>query len=43
VDERLVVFGRVDVDDQRDVLDMDPARSDVRGHEDLGGPGSERR
>jgi hypothetical protein len=36
-----MVFWRVDVDDQRNVLYVDPPSGDVRGHEDLGRPRSE--
>jgi hypothetical protein len=38
-----MVFRRVDVDDKRNVLYVDAAGGNVRGHEDLGRPGSERR
>jgi hypothetical protein len=37
-----MVFRRVDVDNQRNVLYMDPPGGDVGCHEDLGRPGSER-
>jgi hypothetical protein len=36
-----MVFRWVDVDDQRNVLYVDPPSSDVSGHEDLGRAGSE--